>query len=67
MATRAVPAPLAKLPNALTLGRLAVIPVFVVGVCTALIYERTKMLAAPMLVHAIYNAAVLGFQWNLMQ
>jgi membrane protease YdiL (CAAX protease family) len=46
---------------------MSVIPVFVVGVCTALIYERTKMLAAPMLVHAIYNAAVLGFQWNLMQ
>ena len=30
MATRAVPAPLAQLPNVLTLGRLAVIPVFVV-------------------------------------
>jgi CDP-diacylglycerol--glycerol-3-phosphate 3-phosphatidyltransferase len=30
MATRAVPAPLAQLPNALTLGRLAVIPLFVV-------------------------------------
>jgi len=30
MATRAVPSPLAQLPNALTLGRLAVIPVFVV-------------------------------------
>jgi CDP-diacylglycerol--glycerol-3-phosphate 3-phosphatidyltransferase len=29
MATRAVPAPLAQLPNALTLGRLAAIPVFV--------------------------------------
>ena len=29
MATRAVPAPLAQLPNALTLGRLALIPVFV--------------------------------------
>ena len=29
MATRAVPAPLAQLPNALTLGRLAIIPVFV--------------------------------------
>jgi CDP-diacylglycerol---glycerol-3-phosphate 3-phosphatidyltransferase len=28
MATRAVPAPLAHLPNALTLGRLALIPVF---------------------------------------
>jgi CDP-diacylglycerol--glycerol-3-phosphate 3-phosphatidyltransferase len=29
MATRAVPAPLAQLPNALTIGRLLVIPVFV--------------------------------------
>jgi len=29
MATRAVPAPLARLPNALTLARLALIPVFV--------------------------------------
>ena len=29
MATRVVPAPLARLPNALTLGRLALIPVFV--------------------------------------
>ncbi len=29
MAIRAVPAPLAQLPNALTLGRLALIPVFV--------------------------------------
>ena len=29
MATRAVPAPLAQLPNALTLGRLGLIPVFV--------------------------------------
>ena len=30
MATRAVPAPLERLPNALTLGRLVLIPVFVV-------------------------------------
>jgi CDP-diacylglycerol--glycerol-3-phosphate 3-phosphatidyltransferase len=29
MATRAVPAPLAQLPNALTLGRLVLIPIFV--------------------------------------
>src|SRR5713226_2066795 len=29
MATRAVPAPLARLPNALTIGRLLLIPVFV--------------------------------------
>ena len=43
------------------------IPVFVMGVCAAAIYERTRMLAAPILVHAIYNATVLGFQWNMMQ
>src|SRR6476661_3834419 len=30
MATRAVPAPLTQLPNALTIARLALIPVFVV-------------------------------------
>jgi CDP-diacylglycerol--glycerol-3-phosphate 3-phosphatidyltransferase len=35
VAARAVPAPLAKLPNALTVARLAVIPVFVVLVLTA--------------------------------
>jgi membrane protease YdiL (CAAX protease family) len=45
---------------------LSVIPVFFLGVAAALVYERTKMLAAPMLVHAIYNAAVLGFQWAVM-
>jgi hypothetical protein len=33
----------------------------------ALAYERTRMLAAPMGVHALYNAAVLGFQWDFMQ
>jgi cardiolipin synthase (CMP-forming) len=35
MATRAVPAPLDKLPNALTLGRLGLIPVFVVAMVAA--------------------------------
>jgi CDP-diacylglycerol--glycerol-3-phosphate 3-phosphatidyltransferase len=35
MATRAVPAPLAQLPNALTLVRLALIPVFVALVLTS--------------------------------
>jgi CDP-diacylglycerol--glycerol-3-phosphate 3-phosphatidyltransferase len=35
MATRAVPAPLAQLPNALTIVRLALIPVFVVLVVVA--------------------------------
>ena len=41
----------------------SVVPVFVMGMCAALIYERTRMLAAPMAVHATYNTAVLGFQW----
>jgi CDP-diacylglycerol--glycerol-3-phosphate 3-phosphatidyltransferase len=35
MATRAVPAPLAQLPNALTIARLAMIPVFVALVIRA--------------------------------
>jgi CDP-diacylglycerol--glycerol-3-phosphate 3-phosphatidyltransferase len=35
MATRAVPAPLAQLPNALTIARLALIPVFVALVLCA--------------------------------
>jgi membrane protease YdiL (CAAX protease family) len=39
---------------------LAVVPVFVLGVCTALVYERTRSLLAPMIVHAVYNACVIG-------
>src|SRR5690349_912296 len=35
MAARAVPAPLAAIPNALTIARLALIPVFVVLIVTA--------------------------------
>ncbi len=35
MATRAVPAPLAQIPNALTIARLALIPVFVFLLATA--------------------------------
>jgi membrane protease YdiL (CAAX protease family) len=40
---------------------LALVPVFVLGVCTALVYERTRSLLAPMIVHAVYNAGVIGF------
>jgi len=36
--------------------------VFGLGVCAALAYDRTKMLLAPMIVHAIYNAVVLALQ-----
>ena len=39
---------------------LAIIPVFALGLCTALVYERTRSLLAPMLVHAVYNACVIG-------
>jgi membrane protease YdiL (CAAX protease family) len=41
---------------------VSIVPVFVLGLCTAFAYERGKGLLAPMLVHAVYNAAVLGFQ-----
>jgi membrane protease YdiL (CAAX protease family) len=34
-------------------------PVFCLGLCAALAYERSGMLLAPMAVHAVYNAAVL--------
>ncbi|WP_035372918.1 CPBP family intramembrane glutamic endopeptidase [Pseudoduganella violaceinigra] len=37
---------------------LAMAPVFVVGLCTAYAAERSKSLLAPILVHALYNAAV---------
>jgi len=39
---------------------VSIIPVFVVGLCTAFAYERSKGLLAPMLVHAFYNAAVVA-------
>jgi membrane protease YdiL (CAAX protease family) len=45
----------------------SVVPVFGLGLCAAFVYERTRMLAGPMLVHAAYNAVVVAFQWNLMQ
>jgi membrane protease YdiL (CAAX protease family) len=40
----------------------AVIPVFGLGVAAALAYEATGVLLAPMLVHALYNAAVISYQ-----
>jgi ABC-2 type transport system permease protein len=39
---------------------IAIAPVFVMGVCAALLYERTRSLLAPMLAHAAYNAMVIG-------
>jgi ABC-2 type transport system permease protein len=41
---------------------IGIVPVFMLGICTALAYERTKTLAAPILTHAIYNACVVGFE-----
>jgi len=41
---------------------LSMLPVFVLGVCTAWTYERSKTLLAPMLVHAVYNAVVMTRQ-----
>ncbi|HEY8905403.1 MAG TPA: type II CAAX endopeptidase family protein, partial [Rhodoferax sp.] len=41
----------------------SIIPVFFLGLCTALAYERSRVLAAPMLTHAVYNAVVLGYQF----
>ncbi|HEU4775885.1 MAG TPA: CPBP family intramembrane glutamic endopeptidase [Telluria sp.] len=40
-------------------------PVFALGVTTAYVYDRTRSLLAPVLVHAVYNAAVLHFQLGM--
>ena len=43
----------------------SMIPVFGLGVCAAIAFERTKMLLAPMIAHGIYNAVVLAYQVHL--
>ena len=40
----------------------SMLPVFVLGLCAGVAYERSGALLAPMLVHAAYNAAILAFQ-----
>jgi len=58
---------LAPLPSALVSAAifavvhppLSMLPVFVLGLCTAWAYQRSPTLLAPMLVHALYNAAVV--------
>jgi membrane protease YdiL (CAAX protease family) len=40
----------------------AVLPVFVLGLAAALIYDRTRLLIAPIAAHAVYNAIVVGHQ-----
>ncbi len=41
---------------------LAMLPVFVLGLCTAYAAERSKSLLAPMLAHALYNGGMLLLQ-----
>jgi membrane protease YdiL (CAAX protease family) len=40
----------------------AMLPVFVLGLCTAFAAQRSKSLLAPMLAHALYNAGMLALQ-----
>ena len=45
---------------------LSMLPVFALGVCAAWAYDGSRLLIAPMIVHAVYNAAVIGWQiWIL--
>jgi hypothetical protein len=41
----------------------SVIPVFGLGIATALVYERTRMLIGPIAVHAVYNAIAIGLPY----
>jgi ABC-2 type transport system permease protein len=45
---------------------ISIAPVFVMGVCAALVYERTRSLLAPMLTHLVYNACAVGAQMLLL-
>jgi membrane protease YdiL (CAAX protease family) len=45
---------------------IAAVPVFVMGLAAALVYWRTRMLAAPIALHAVYNAVLVGLQWMLI-
>jgi ABC-2 type transport system permease protein len=40
----------------------SMLPVFGLGVCAAVAYNRTRILLSPMVAHAIYNAAIVGQQ-----
>jgi len=40
----------------------SVTPVFGLGIAAALVYEATGILLGPMVVHAVYNAAVITYQ-----
>jgi ABC-2 type transport system permease protein len=41
---------------------ISIIPVFVLGVITAMIYGRDRLLIGPIAAHAAYNAIIIGFQ-----
>jgi ABC-2 type transport system permease protein len=43
----------------------SMIPVFGLGLCAALAFDRTKMLLAPMVAHGIYNGVVLALQLRM--
>jgi ABC-2 type transport system permease protein len=43
---------------------MSMLPVFGLGIGAALAYERTRMLLAPIVVHAVYNAIVVGAQFH---
>lgn len=45
---------------------ISIAPVFVLGLCAALVYERTRSLLAPMVSHAVYNAVAIGAQLWLL-
>jgi membrane protease YdiL (CAAX protease family) len=46
---------------------IATVPVFALGVCAALVYDRSRSLLAPMLTHAVYNACLIGAQTFLLK
>jgi membrane protease YdiL (CAAX protease family) len=45
---------------------ISMAPVFVMGVCAALVYERSRSLLAPMLTHVVYNACAIVAQAALL-
>ncbi|HEU4779403.1 MAG TPA: CPBP family intramembrane glutamic endopeptidase [Steroidobacteraceae bacterium] len=44
----------------------SIVPVFFLGVCAALVYDRSRSLLAPMITHGVYNGAVIGAQTFLL-
>ena len=39
---------------------ISCVPVFVLGVLAAVVYERSRFLLAPIATHVVYNAIVVG-------